>query len=606
MVDSVSDVWTGVLQRLKAAWRPLLAVNLVYAALGIVLLAPLPGIVTRLLIRLSGNTALADQDIAWFLLTPFGIASLVLVVAIIIAIAALAQASMMFIGVCPEGEPDLTRGALLFSAAKAPSVLSFCVRLVARVLLMTAPFLAVGGGAAWLLITDYDINYYLSVRPPSFWVAAVIISVLLAAMLVVVVRKVLGWSLAESERRIRGNRRLVLWVVATWALLALLLGALGLFVVQQLGTWLTPRFHEDLTILVIVLGGIMALWALLNFLSTSISGATFALAIVELTQRLGTRIDVARDSLQATGRRTRTWRLTPLRVALLLIAGTLVSVAVGAWLVDSVPMRDDIIIVAHRGAAGKAPENTLAAVRQAVEDGTDWVEIDVQETADGEVVVIHDSDFMKLAGVDLKVRDGTLQQIRSIDVGSWFDPAFSTERVPTLEEVLETTRGKARVVIELKYYGFDEQLEQRVVDIVEQTARTADVAIMSLKYDGIRKVRTLRPDWVIGLLSARAIGDLTTLDSDFLAVNTGMATSGFVRRAGSAGKQVLVWTVNDPLTVSRMMSLGIDGVITDEPEMARRVLEQRAGMNPVERLLVHAAIIFGQPVAAGVYRDSSP
>ena len=300
------------------------------------------------------------------------------------------------------------------------------------------------------------------------------------------------------------------------------------------------------------------------------------------------------------------WRLTAPRFALLLIGAALVAGLVGTWLLNGIRIQDDVLIVAHRGAAGKAPENTLASVRQAIQDGADWVEIDVQESRDGEVVVIHDSDFMKLAGVDLKVRDGALQQIRSIDVGSWFDPAFSAERVPTLQEVLETTRGKARVVIELKYYGFDEKLEQRVVDIVEQTGRTADVAIMSLKYDGIRKVRTLRPEWVIGLLSARAIGDLTTLDSDFLAVNTGMATPGFVRRAGSAGKQVLVWTVNDPLTVFRMMSLGIDGVITDEPEMARRILEQRAGMNPVERLLVHAAIIFGQPVAAGAYRDSSP
>jgi hypothetical protein len=85
-------------------------------------------------------------------------------------------------------------------------------------------------------------------------------------------------------------------------------------------------------------------------------------------------------------------------------------------------------------------------MRQAIEDGADWLEIDVQESADGEVIVIHDSDFMKLAGVDLKVWDGPLDQIREIDVGSWFDPRFSAERVPTLAEVLELARGKARVI----------------------------------------------------------------------------------------------------------------------------------------------------------------
>lgn len=111
---------------------------------------------------------------------------------------------------------------------------------------------------------------------------------------------------------------------------------------------------------------------------------------------------------------------------------------------------------------------------------------------------------------------------------------------------------------------------------------------------------------VFGLLSATAIGNLTGLDVDFLAVNTGMATPGFIRRAQQAGKQVFVWTVNDPLTMSRMMSLGADGIITDEPEMARKVFSERADMSSIERLLVHAAILFGQPLPVRSYRDQSP
>jgi len=142
-----------------------------------------------------------------------------------------------------------------------------------------------------------------------------------------------------------------------------------------------------------------------------------------------------------------------------------------------------------------APENTLASIRRANEDGTDWVEIDVQETSGGEVVVIHDSDFMKLAGDPLKVWEGTLAQIQDIDIGSWFALEYSSERVPTLREVLAEVAGKSRLVIELKYYGNDQQLEQRVVDIVEQTGMVDNVAIMSLKYEGIQKIRKLRPDW---------------------------------------------------------------------------------------------------------------
>jgi glycerophosphoryl diester phosphodiesterase len=129
---------------------------------------------------------------------------------------------------------------------------------------------------------------------------------------------------------------------------------------------------------------------------------------------------------------------------------------------------------------------------------------------------------------------------------------------------------------------------------------------MSLKYAGVQKIRGLRPDWPVGLLSATAIGDLTRMDADFLAVNLGLAKPGFIRRAHQAGKKVFVWTVNDPVTMSRVLSLGVDGVITDEPAMARQVIEDRAEMSSAERLLVHAAVVFGKPLPPRAYRDESP
>jgi glycerophosphoryl diester phosphodiesterase len=196
--------------------------------------------------------------------------------------------------------------------------------------------------------------------------------------------------------------------------------------------------------------------------------------------------------------------------------------------------------------------------------------------------------------------------LREIDIGSWFAPEFSAERMPTLLEVLEETRGQARVMIELKYYGHDQQLEQRVVDIVEQAEMVKDVAVMSLKYDGVRKIPELRPDWGVGLLSAQAIGNLTKMDVDFLAVNIGMVAPRFIKNAQLAGKQVFAWTVYDQISMSRMMSLGIDGVITDEPELARNVLAERSDMSTVERLLMHTAVLLGRPVPGKIYRDQSP
>ena len=148
-------------------------------------------------------------------------------------------------------------------------------------------------------------------------------------------------------------------------------------------------------------------------------------------------------------------------------------------------------------------------------------------------------------------------------------------------------------MIELKYYGHDIALAQRAVDIVEGLAQAGNVVAMSLEYDQVRRMRELRPQWTLGLLTAKAVGDLTTVDADFLAVNAGIATRAFVRRAHARGKKVYVWTINDPVQMFRMLNLGVDGLITDEPAIARWVIERRSGMSSAERLLVGLAFFFG-------------
>jgi len=623
MRPGIAEIVQAVLGRLRATWQPLLAIHLVYAALGVVLLAPLTGVLLRLLIGFSGQPALADQDILYFLLTPLGMASMILIAAILVAIMALEQASMMAVaaGVVSPRLADI-RNAVGFAASRAPRILMFGALLVVRLLLLAAPYFAAGAAAAWLLITDHDINYYLQARTPAFWTAATLIGLLLTLLSLVVLRRLLAWSLAlplvlfahvspsksfrESERITRGKRTVILAAMLLWSLAALVLSALAFALVRAVGGWIAPLFFDSLVALVFVLGALVTLWLLANVLAAGFSAGTFALAVVAFAERLAPGFKTAEREDRQSLARGLGWRITGPRLAMLLLVGMVIAVLVGTWLSDGVATRDEVAVIAHRGAAGKAPENTLASVRQAVEDGADWIEIDVQETADGEVVVIHDSDFMKLAGKELKVWDATLAEIDRIDVGSWFDPSFATERVPTLGDVLAAARGKAKVVIELKYYGHDQDLERRVVQIVEDAGMASAVAVMSLKYTGIQKIRALRPDWTIGLLSAKGVGDLTKLDADFLAVNKGMATPGFIRKAHAAGKQVFVWTINDPVSMSRMMSIGADGIITDEPQMARRVLAERADLSSVERLLVQTAVLLREPIPPRIYRDESP
>ena len=273
-----------------------------------------------------------------------------------------------------------------------------------------------------------------------------------------------------------------------------------------------------------------------------------------------------------------------------------VGVAFAGFLVN----RDQgaVVIIAHRGSSATAPENTLAAFRLAAEQRTDFVELDVQESADGQVVVVHDSDLMKVGGDATRVWEGDAVRLREIDIGSHKGPQYSAERVPTLAEALAVCKGRCRVIVELKSYGHNQQLEERVASIVEAAGMEQDCIFMSLDHGMVRRLKTLRPAWRVGVLVAKAMGDLTELKADFLAVEARMATRRFVLRAHRAGQEVYIWTVNDPAWMMVGLSRGVDGLITDKPDLARKVIERRAGMSASQRFLVAQLIRLGATTQA--------
>jgi glycerophosphoryl diester phosphodiesterase len=252
-----------------------------------------------------------------------------------------------------------------------------------------------------------------------------------------------------------------------------------------------------------------------------------------------------------------------------------------------------VVVIAHRGSSETAPENTLAAFRLAVEQRADFVELDVQESLDGEVVVMHDADLMRVGRSPHKVWEANAADLRAIDIGSYVGSQFSNERVPTLAEALAVCKGGSRVIVELKSYGHDQRLEEKVAAIVEASGMVNDTIFMSLDHDMVRRMKMLRPEWRVGVLVAKALGDLTSLEADFYAVEARLATRSMVRQAHRAGRDVYVWTVNDPAWMLSAMSHGVDGLITDKPEVARLVVARRAGMSDAQRILVALLVRLG-------------
>jgi glycerophosphoryl diester phosphodiesterase len=521
-----------------------------------------------------------------------------------IGVALLEQAGLMTIGMgAAEGHRLSWLAAARFVSGRFVRILQLGAHLLVRVLVIVAPVLALLAAVYGWFLREHDINYYLVNRPPEFLLAGGIAGFLVLALAAWLAVRILGWmyalpgllfadlgareTLQVSVAAARGRRgKLFVWIAAWLAAGSVASIALTWFLGVS-GRWVVPQTSDSIQLVAFTIGAVGLLGLAANLVLSFISAALFALLLVQLY-----RADLAPAPiavrLRASGpvREGTRFRFGPAAAVSASVVALGASALIAVILVQRLPAEDAALVIAHRGAAAHAPENTMASVRRALDDGADMVEIDVQESADGVVVVFHDSDFMKTAGRPLKVWEAASADLERLDVGSWFDPAFADERVPTLEQVLIEARGRAAVNIELKYYGRDRALEQRVVEIVERTGMSDAVVVMSLKYDGIRAMRSVRPSWTYGLLTTVSLGNATASDVSFLAVNATTASRRFIRRAHAAGKDVYVWTVNDPFLMSAMMSRGVDGIITDDPGLARRVREFRSKLSPAERLLI--------------------
>ncbi|MEM7671194.1 MAG: glycerophosphodiester phosphodiesterase family protein, partial [Pseudomonadota bacterium] len=490
--------------------------------------------------------------------------------------------------------------AASFMISALPRLARFALGLLLRVLMIAAPFLCIGVLIAAALIRDYDINYYLTNRPPAFLVAVGLILAVALVMAGCLVARLTGWAISlhlslhcgmgvrqafdESRLRMKGHRRKLLSRLFCWFVLRAVAVAMIASLAGILVSHLPELVGNRMQVIAVTMAIVGLFWSAANAMLSSLANGALAHILNQQFKQTATGRGAGANLTPGSEYPA---RLSP-TLGVVAITGVLsvASLGTGGLLLETFEAKEEIAVIGHRGAAALRPENTMASILKAIEDGADWIEIDVQETADGEVIVAHDSDFMKAAGVPTKIWDATMADIDAIDIGSWYDPAYRDERAPLLRDVLAAVKGQSKLLIELKYYGHDEDLENRVVTLVEEAGMVGRIATMSLKYPAVQKMHRLRPEWPTGVLAATAVGDLAGLDGDFLAVNTSQISSRLISQAGAAGKDVYVWTVNDPGMMSRMISLGVDGLITDDPALARDVIDYYQSLPTAGRLLL--------------------
>jgi glycerophosphoryl diester phosphodiesterase len=231
------------------------------------------------------------------------------------------------------------------------------------------------------------------------------------------------------------------------------------------------------------------------------------------------------------------------------------------------------IVMAHRGASAKAPENTLIAYKKAIEMGSDWAELDVRQTKDGQIVLMHDKTVHRTTGVKGFVWDFTLEELRKLEAGSWFGEEFKGEPIPTLEEVIRLVKGQMKLNIEVKISEHEPDIAQRVVDIVRTEDFGNKCIITSFDIETVKRIKEIAPDLRTGLIFDKELRpDVFEGNWEILSSNYELVDAEFMRLARKSGKKAYVWTVNEREEMLRLIGLGVDGIITDKPDLLISVL----------------------------------
>lgn len=250
-------------------------------------------------------------------------------------------------------------------------------------------------------------------------------------------------------------------------------------------------------------------------------------------------------------------------------------------------------IIAHRGASAVAPENTLAAFREAIAAGADGIEFDVRITKDNEAVVFHDRKLKRTTGRKGIVADLTSAELVKLNAGSWFavsngTPPFANEVVSTLKQTLDFLAGfDGSIYIELKCKEADvERLTRRVGEILNQTRRTDRIVVKSFKLSVIPLIKQHCPGVKTAALFAPKVKNVLQkekylvniaeqIGADELSLHYTLATKKLMKKARSRGLAVIIWTADNPRWIKRALRLGLNSIITNDP---KKLLARRAAL----------------------------
>ena len=610
MFRSFFNRYNNAWNNLRREIKPIIGFEIWFSLIFAVVLAPFTAWLVDNLLISNGQIAVSNEDIITFFISIRGVIFIVLSASFFLGLAFLEWIGLMIISLAAaEGRMISVSRVLGEEFVHAWSVIRLGLLQAFLYFLVSVPFIAAGVLTYFAFLAEHDINFYLSERPWQLWVTLLISGIFSASYLLVGAWLYIRWlfaipalifenaqpveALRKSWRRTR-HRVIELAVPqAVWWIFILFASLVTTLVLKAVFTFLLV--HAGLELFVVLPVVVVALGVIVTIdLFWFILGKTVYMFLI---------VDFYRETVKQKAKlHKERWLLEKISPSIMKKIGwigiclaLLTTIFVGLAFFESFNFdRRYIAITAHRGSSLKAPENTISALEQAIADGADYAEIDVQATADGVVILMHDADLMRVASIDRKIAETRYEQLGKIDIGSGFSKDFSAERIATLDEAIRFCKGRIKLNIELKYNRPDPKLAEKVGELIRRNSFHKDCVITSMDYGELKKFKGLFPEIKIGLTVFQALGDFTENEVDFFSIDASQAASKLVKQAQQNGKQIHVWTVNDLQTALSMIEVGVDNIITDKPVDIQNWLKSWNDLSGTEKIALWLRNLFLQ------------
>ena len=612
--ELLKSSWSTVLK----LWKPMagwtILVYLVFTALS----APLLFSLLEWSVFRGDRMFVGNEDLFRWFFSPTGITYLTLIVWVILTGVVIRFAGLFQMVADDKNGNDVSvQATFLRIAPRIPVLVKICLITIGGFMLLLIPLFAGLGITYQLFLSEFDLNYYWYIRPPEWYHAitvggiwaglwAVISLILIACLLPALPsyldgKRTLKESVSEVWKAPMAQTLRFLKVIGVtaggWVLFRFMTEATIFSIFFYLSNWISGQF-ESLRPLAILAGGYLfttvAVGSLISFFGFSLVSTIISKFYYSVNQPHLMREAPGFRSLTLKTLKYITWWAKPIRAGMLIVILLLGGFVTSIFIIGDdfrLGEEDRIMVIGHRANAGGAPENSLSALENSIELGVPMVEIDVQLTSDGVVVVWHDEDLIRMSGDPRQLREVRFDEIESLYLISEQSQYFESDRVATLEQFLQQSKGRIQLMIELKYYGFNPELAEKTVELIREYEMEDQVLLKSLNYSGAVQIREIAPDLGVGYVSAAAVGDISRLPVHFLSVFHPNISNELLRNSRDRGMAIYAWTVNNREDMITVIEKRVNGIITDYPEITLPLIEEVNRLSAVERYLLQFGLL---------------